>query len=238
MPTPHRSSPDLAPPGPQAWAAARSRHHRRGAAWAALIVALALGGCGGASGSQAGARRGHQPSSADERGRPGRVDDAAVEDLEGNMQASTRTRPLVMTATRAERCAALLPLAQREARAVGLDPLLIMAIVWVESGFVADARSGAGAVGLMQLMERTGAAFGCEDREDEVCSLRAGAALMARLLQRFDGQTIYALCAYNAGSGRVSKAFQTGRLPLNQRYAEKVFEARARLVRDGCAPRR
>ncbi len=143
-----------------------------------------------------------------------------------------------MSQRRSERCERVLPLATQVAQEAGGDALLIMAVAWVESGFDPEARSSAGAVGLMQLMPRTGAAMGCTDREDPSCSIRAGNALLAVLLKRHKGRLVYALCAYNAGAGRIRSAWRQGKQPFNYWYAERVLAARARLSRSGCSPDR
>ena len=163
------------------------------------------------------------------------VEADAVEGVGGRPAAEARRhRQPVMSAARAERCETILPLATRIAGEAGVDPLLIMAIAWVESGFDPDARSSAGAVGLMQLMPRTGAAMGCTDRRDPACSLRGGSKLVKILLQRHRQRLVYALCAYNAGAGRIRSAWREGRQPFNYWYAERVLAARAHLTRQGC----
>ncbi|QIA26451.1 lytic transglycosylase domain-containing protein [Thermaerobacter sp. PB12/4term] len=103
-------------------------------------------------------------------------------------------------------------LIQREARACGLDPLLVAAVIRRESGFEPRAVSSRGARGLMQLMPETGAwaasRLGIEgfhpDRlfEPEV-NLRLGCWYLAYLLDRFGGDPVAALAAYNGGEGTV-----------------------------------
>lgn len=163
------------------------------------------------------------------------VEANAVEGVSGQPQKRRRVhRRLKMSASRAEQCTEYGALARSIARNAGVDPLLVLAVAWVESGFDPEARSRAGALGLMQLMPRTGAAMGCTDRHDPECSLRAGSALLANLLNRHNGRVVYALCAYNAGSGGIRSAWRSGELPFNYWYAERVLAARARLARDGC----
>ncbi|MCO4761093.1 MAG: lytic transglycosylase domain-containing protein [Myxococcales bacterium] len=139
-----------------------------------------------------------------------------------------------MTPSRAKICRSWKQHARRAARRQNLAPELLLAIAWVESGFRAGARSSAGAQGPLQLMPRTSRAFGCYAPRDPSCAFPAAAALMQRLLRRFDGKMVYALCAYNAGAGRVRQAWRKRRLPFNIWYAERVFAAQARLRRRGC----
>src|SRR5678815_2602323 len=50
----------------------------------------------------------------------------------------------------------------------GIDPRFIHAVIWQESKYKVDARSHAGAQGLMQLMPATAKRFGCNDPSDPV----------------------------------------------------------------------
>ena len=87
----------------------------------------------------------------------------------------------------------------------GVDPRFIHAVVWQESKYVADAKSHAGAVGLMQLMPATAERFGCEDRSDPAANVAAGTKYLKWLLKRFSGNVELALAGYNAGEGSVDK---------------------------------
>ena len=198
-------------------------------ALAALVLGAVLAGCAGPAAS----RVEDSGLAANEHAiDEGEVDDAALEVV------GRRRRILRMTAERSANCRAYEPLFAAAAARYGVDAQLLMATAWVESGFSADARSSAGAVGVMQLMPRTGAAMGCHDREDPACSIDAGAKLLGRLIQRFDGNVVHALCAYNAGGVAVRRALREGRIPSNHSYAERVMDARARLRRTGCRPSR
>jgi soluble lytic murein transglycosylase-like protein len=87
----------------------------------------------------------------------------------------------------------------------GVDPRFIHAVIWQESRYVADARSHAGAVGLMQLMPAAAERFGCENREDPASNIAAGTKYLKWLLKRFSGNVELALAGYNAGEGSVDK---------------------------------
>ena len=87
----------------------------------------------------------------------------------------------------------------------GLDPRFVHAVIWQESRYVADARSHAGAVGLMQLMPAAAERFGCHDRNDPAENIAAGTKYLSWLLKRFDGNVELALAGYNAGEGYVDK---------------------------------
>ena len=87
----------------------------------------------------------------------------------------------------------------------GVDPRFIHAVIWQESKYKVDARSHAGAQGLMQLMPATAKRFGCDDPNDPVSNIKAGTKYLGWLLKRFSGNVELALAGYNAGEGAVDK---------------------------------
>lgn len=87
----------------------------------------------------------------------------------------------------------------------GVDPRFLHAVIWQESKYIVDARSHAGAQGLMQLMPATAKRFGCEDRNNPVENVEAGTKYLRWLLKRFSGNVELALAGYNAGEGSVDK---------------------------------
>jgi soluble lytic murein transglycosylase-like protein len=91
--------------------------------------------------------------------------------------------------------------AKREA----LDPRFVHAVIWQESKYDVDARSHAGAQGLMQLMPATARRFGCYKANDPVANVAAGTKYLSWLLKRFAGNIELALAGYNAGEGSVDK---------------------------------
>ncbi|MHB8157926.1 MAG: lytic transglycosylase domain-containing protein [Desulfocucumaceae bacterium] len=87
----------------------------------------------------------------------------------------------------------------------GLDPGLLRAVIKVESDFNPLAQSGAGAMGLMQLMPGTARALGVKNPFNAMENLEGGASYLRSLVDRFDGDLKLALAAYNAGPGAVEK---------------------------------
>jgi soluble lytic murein transglycosylase len=95
-----------------------------------------------------------------------------------------------------------------------IDPALLAAVIETESKFNANARSGAGAVGLMQLTPSTaegiaqatgGSKFVVSDLTDPDINVRYGAWYLRHLLDRYDGRERLALAAYNAGEDNVDR---------------------------------
>lgn len=101
----------------------------------------------------------------------------------------------------------------REAQKNGLDPALVYSVIKAESSFDPDAKSGAGAVGLMQLTPDTfewlqrksgeKTAYTEKDLYTPEINIRYGCAFLALLLEKY-GSERTALCAYNAGIGTVN----------------------------------
>jgi soluble lytic murein transglycosylase-like protein len=107
----------------------------------------------------------------------------------------------------------------------GVDPRFIHAVIWQESKYKVDARSHAGAQGLMQLMPATAKRFGCEHPDNPEENITAGTKYLSWLLKRFAGNVELVLAGYNAGEGSVDK--YDGIPPYNetQNYV-KIIEQR------------
>ena len=91
------------------------------------------------------------------------------------------------------------------ARRHGVDPLLVRAMIRVESNFDARAVSPKGAAGLMQLMPETAMRYGVDNRFDPAQNVDGGVRYLRDLMAMFDGNLSLALAAYNAGEGAVLK---------------------------------
>lgn len=98
---------------------------------------------------------------------------------------------------------ALDPLVQRMANAHGVHAALLKAIIEVESGFNAAARSPKGAIGLMQVMPATAARYGQFNLYSPEQNVDVGARYLRDLLGMFGGDVRLAVAAYNAGENAV-----------------------------------
>lgn len=111
------------------------------------------------------------------------------------------------------------PLAYQEhvataAKATSVNPLFLFAIARQESAFSPDARSSAGALGLMQLMpatalhtaKSTGIPYSSKhDLLKPEKNIALGSRYLNQLLNQFNGNRILAAAAYNAGPTRVKQ---------------------------------
>jgi soluble lytic murein transglycosylase len=118
-----------------------------------------------------------------------------------------------------------------------VDAALLAGVIRVESGFDPGAVSGAGAVGLMQIMPMTAEyVYELMGREGEIdllnprVNIEIGAYYLAYLFKKF-GDTRTVLAAYNAGEGNVSKwagnASTVKSTPFKEtnEYIERVLNA-------------
>lgn len=113
----------------------------------------------------------------------------------------------------------------RTAARYSLSPALLEALVWQESRWNSGAVSPKGAMGLTQLMPATARALGVDPR-DPVANLEGGARYLRLMLDRFGGDVVKALAAYNAGPERVARA---GGVPAIRETREYVAAIMARL---------
>src|SRR5215204_4613241 len=138
---------------------------------------------------------------------------------------------------------------RQQAADKGLDPALIAGVIYTESRF-RDQTSHAGAKGLMQLLPSTaddiarksgGTAFVQGDLADPQVNISYGTYYLRYLLQRYGGNTVLAIAAYNAGEGRVDQWVFDARhrgedfdharhipFPETRHYVEQVLEMRGR----------
>ncbi|MBK9131392.1 MAG: transglycosylase SLT domain-containing protein [Gammaproteobacteria bacterium] len=123
-----------------------------------------------------------------------------------------------------------------EARARGVDPALAFAVIRQESAFAVDARSPAGALGLMQLLPQTARKMagylrlpepGHADLLNVSTNLRFGIAHLRQLIDRYNNALV-AVAAYNAGVSRVDRWLPQDAVAGSDQWAETLPFAETR----------
>jgi soluble lytic murein transglycosylase len=123
-----------------------------------------------------------------------------------------------------------------ESKRYGYDPMFITALIITESSFYNWARSHKGAVGLMQIKPRTGAAMASETELewkgtptlfDPGANIALGAYYLNKMIQQY-GDLQLALEAYNHGPSGLNRILRKGRTP--NKYSGKVLSNYERII--------
>jgi soluble lytic murein transglycosylase-like protein len=126
-----------------------------------------------------------------------------------------------------------------ESRALHIDPLYALALIKIESGFRADAVSGQGARGLLQVRPQAVRSIAMAGRQagagtnprmaahalrlaDPRTNVALGLRYLQQLRRQFDDEAM-ALAAYNIGPTRVRQRLERG-TPVPRAYADRVLE--------------
>jgi hypothetical protein len=113
-------------------------------------------------------------------------------------------------------------LVEAAASRYGLPSALLHSVARVESAYRPDAISPKGAIGIMQLMPGTAAQLNADPHDPEQ-NVEAGARHLRELLIQYNGETMKALAAYNAGAGAVTRYNGVPPYRETQNYIEKVL---------------
>jgi soluble lytic murein transglycosylase len=134
---------------------------------------------------------------------------------------------------------------RKQAHDKQLDPSLIAAVIYAESKFN-DSTSSAGALGLMQLLPSTadfiaqrsgGTRFTTADLSTPAINIAYGSWYLRYLLDRYGGDEVLALAAYNGGMGNVDRWVADARargsrlavadipFPETRAYVQRVLDA-------------
>jgi len=104
----------------------------------------------------------------------------------------------------------------------GVDPMLVRALIQVESNYKAQAKSHRGAMGLMQLMPATAREYRVRNPYDPKANIGAGVKHLKSLIDRLGGVPL-ALAAYNAGEGAVKKFNGIPPYRETRKYVTKIL---------------
>jgi soluble lytic murein transglycosylase-like protein len=116
------------------------------------------------------------------------------------------------------------PMVKEISRREGLTPDLLRAVIEKESAYLPCAVSSRGAEGLMQLMPDTAAELGVTNPFDARENVDGGARFLRQLLDRYGGDVVLALAAYNAGPRRVDEAGGVPPIPETLGYVSGILD--------------
>ncbi|MGD1336110.1 lytic transglycosylase domain-containing protein [Vibrio harveyi] len=128
--------------------------------------------------------------------------------------------PLTQPKPKPIRCVKYCQQIKAHSRNYGVPANLITAMIYQESRFNPNAISSKGAKGLMQLMDFNSVGI---DPFNPNQNIKAGTALMARLLKKYNNDVSLALAAYNAGEGNVKKYRGIPPFPETRQYINNIL---------------
>lgn len=112
------------------------------------------------------------------------------------------------------------------AQAHGVDPILVQALIQVESNYKPRAKSNKGAMGLMQLMPATAREYKVRNAYDPKTNIDAGVRKLKTLIDKWGVDL--ALAAYNAGEGAVMRFKGIPPYRETQNYVSRILSIAGR----------
>lgn len=147
------------------------------------------------------------------------VKNPSVSSLNTTIQEIGSTNSVTATSSKSQ----ILDMITKISEKHGVDDKLVKALIRQESGFNPKATSKSGAMGLMQLMPATAKGLGVQDAYNPVQNVEGGVKYLKSMLNRYNGNIILALAAYNAGPGAVDKYSGVPPYAETQNYVKNIL---------------
>jgi hypothetical protein len=138
-------------------------------------------------------------------------------------------KPAQMAETAPKPKPSIAEMVTRAAIANGLPPEIVHSVARAESAYQPTAVSPKGAIGVMQLMPATAASLQADPHDPEQ-NIEAGTRYLRDLLIKYNGDSVKALAAYNAGPGAVDKYHGVPPYRETITYVDRVLRNYTKMV--------